>query len=413
MTLSDLIFGETKAEEVFSVLKIQGRGGSFTRTEATPENYKAFLTAGYQKNPFVFRAVNLIARAASRVDFFVSDSDGERMEGHMVSEILSDPNPELGRSSLIERWLSDLILTGNAYSYFAQPQELFPLRPDAVRVLHSQDPAELVGGYSWGHGLKNEEQEFEREEVMHIKTYHPTSEFYGMSPIHAAEAAIALSNRGFEWNVNLLDKGGIPPWFLKMDGVLTQEQKTNINDELEEKYQGFENQGKPMVLEGEMDAETIGQGPKELDHIAGQKWAGRTIATALGMDPAMLGFSESQTFANFETAWESLYQDTVYPYLELITNEIETFFKQHEDGEWTIRFDEDQRKALTGDSDEDLAEKTWWTVNEKREADGKEEIDGGDVILVSQTNVPLAVQAGADIDLPENGETASLEIYAD
>lgn len=417
MTLAQFLLGETKAEEVFSVFKVHDRGGAFTRTEPTPENYTAFLKAGYQKNPFVFRAVNLIARAASRVDFFVADSGGEPMEGHMVTEILDNPNPELARAGLVERFLSDVILTGNGYAKFAEPQELHPLRPDAVRVKHSNDPTELVGGYSWGHGLTGDEEEFERDEVLHIKTYHPTSEFYGMSPIHAAEAAIALSNRGFEWNVNLLDRGGVPPWFLSVDGVLNQEQKTNIQEELDEKHQGFENQGKPLILEGEMNADTLGESPKDMDHIDGQKWAGRTIATAMGMDPAMLGFSESQTFANFETAWESLYQDTVYPYLELVTTEIESFFKLHTDStDWTIKFDEDQRKALTGDSDEDLDEKNWWTINEKREADGKEEIDGGDVILVSQTEVPLVVQGGEGIesvDLPENGETAALEIYGE
>lgn len=399
MTFDEWLLGETKAEDVFSVFKIQTGQSSFNRTEPTPENYEAFMEAGYEQNPFVYRAVNLIARAASRVNWFPADEDGERVEVEPMTQILDNPNPELGRAALIERWISDLLITGNSYSKFAEPQELFPLRPDAVRAIHADAPDELVGGYEWGHGLDVETVKFDREEVMHIKTYHPTSEFYGLSPIVAAEAAIAMSNRGFEWNANLLDRGGIPPWALNIEGFLNEEQRTNLQEEVDDKYQGFENAGKPLIAEGDMTPVVLGQSPKDMDFIDGQRWAGRTIATAMGMDPAMLGFSESQTFANFETAWESLYQDTVYPYLKLVTTEVEKFFKQHtENTDWTIQFDEDQRKAFTGDAEEGLSDKDWWTVNEKREADGKEEVDGGDVILVNQRNVPLAVQAGEGPD---------------
>ena len=68
-----------------------------------------------------------------------------------------------------------------------------------------------------------------------------------------------------------------------------KERISRIKGELEEKYSGVKNAGRPMVLEGGLDWKPMSLTPKDMDFLEAKHAAAREIALAFGVPPMLLG----------------------------------------------------------------------------------------------------------------------------
>jgi phage portal protein BeeE len=107
----------------------------------TPRRYESLTEEGYQRNVIVYRAVNLIARGAASVPWRLYKRENELLH-HPLLDLIHYPNPRQAGSAFIESTLAYLLLSGNSYvevvrSLDGNPAELYPLRPDRVRIIPS------------------------------------------------------------------------------------------------------------------------------------------------------------------------------------------------------------------------------------------------------------------------------------
>lgn len=367
---------QNKASRVGPLLAMQTHG----RPVWTPRQYDKLTEEGYQRNVIVYRCVNLIARNVASVPWLLYHNDHEVLH-HPLIDVMRTPNPLQTRTAFIEAMAAYLLLAGNSYIEAVQEgplQELYVLRPDRVQVIPGSGG--VPGAYVYTvNGQKRTipvEQHSGLSPILHLKMFHPLHDWYGLSPIEAAASAIDQHNAVGSHNLSLLQNGGRPSGalvFKKPDHVLTEEQRDILRTDLRAAYEGGENAGRVMILEGDMDWREMGLSPKDLDFMTGKNISAREIAQAYGVPPMLIGVMGDSTFANYREARLHLWEDTVLPLLDKIIAEMNRWLAALHGENLHFAYDMDRIPALS------LKREAVWarvqnadflTMDEKREAVG-------------------------------------------
>ena len=319
-------FGQSKASRVSTLIAYNGVG----RPVWTPKRYDRLAEEGFGRNVIVFRAVNLIAKGAASVPWKLYKGR-EELHDHPVLDLLHHPNPQQGGAAFIESVLAFKLLAGNSYIEVVldqkrKPAELYSLRPDRVKIVPGISGVPSAYEYSVsGKARKIPVNDIDgTAEILHLKTFHPLNDWYGMSPIEAAAGAIDQHNAVSSHNLALLQNGGRPSGALKIksDMNLTEDQRRTLRDDVHAVYQGALNAGRLMVLEGDFEWQEMGLSPKDMDFIEGKNLSAREIAQAYGVPPMLVGVPGDATFANYREARYHLWEDTIIPLLDHLCDEL-------------------------------------------------------------------------------------------
>ncbi len=386
---------------------------------------------GYQQNPIVHACIYLTVRAAASVPLYTLRSDTEADIPELAA-LLNRPNPlpDSGNAFRVAT-LSDLMLAGE---FFAErvdmggmPRELYRWRPDKVAIDPGKDG--LPAGYTYrdAGGEKKIPVDLLKGKipVLHVKEYNPIDEWRGLSSIDPAAFAIDMHTGALRWNNALLNNGAQPSGalvFAPKDGSdkLSEDQWTRLKRELDESFSGQKNAGKPLLLDGGLDWREMGFSPKDMNFGEGLNASARLIALAFGIPPLILGIPGDNTFANYQEANKAFYRQSVLPMLNQWCRAMSWWLGPAYGEDISIAPDTDDLEVFADEraAQWDRIEKsTVLTVNEKRERMDLEPIDGGDVVLVSSTMIPLESagqaladgQDAAESDIGGNGEEDASE----
>ncbi|WP_348626433.1 phage portal protein [Rhodomicrobium vannielii] len=285
----------------------------------TPRDYAGFAREGYARNPVVYRAIRLIAESAASVPIRLFNGAAEIAE-HPLLDLIAAPNAGCCGTDLLEDWYGYLLIAGNAYieavSVGGSLRELHVLRPDRMKIVAGGDGWPEAYDYSANGVSVRFRQSPERglRPILHMALFNPSNDYYGMSPVEAASAAVDLHNAASAWNKALLDNAARPSGALVYtgaDGHLSEEQFARLKAELAENYQGAMNAGRPLLLEGGLDWKTMSLSPKDMDFIEAKHVAAREIALALGVPPMLLGIPGDNTYSNYQEANRVFWRQTV------------------------------------------------------------------------------------------------------
>ncbi len=158
----------------------------------------------------------------------------------------------------------------------------------------------------------------DRVPVLHVKSFHPQDDHYGLSPLAAAASAIDVHNSASTWSKALLDNAARPSGAIVYKGAdgqgqLASDQYERLVEELESHHQGARNAGRPMLLEGGLDWKPMGFSPSDMEFHRTKEAAARDVALAFGVPPMLLGLPGDNTYANYAEAHRAFYRLTVLP----------------------------------------------------------------------------------------------------
>jgi HK97 family phage portal protein len=393
------------------------------QVQSWPRVYGEFSKEGYQKNVVVFRCISMIAHAVGSIEWVlyqrVSRKKREEIEDHPLLELLARPNPLLAKASFFENITAYRLISGNAYVSKVSsnpnkpPTELWPLRPDLMKIAAGSNG--MPQGYLYGMDPNITKYPVEQVtgqcDLMHMKFFHPTDPWYGMSPIEASALQIDLHNESSLWNVSLLKNDARPSGALVMSsstsnpgGVLGDEQFRRIKEELDHKYSGSKNAGKMALLEGGLDWKQMSLTPRDMDWVNSKSTSARDIALAFGVPPMLLGIPGDNTFSNYKEARQAFYEDTVIPLTKNTADYLNQWLTPLYGNGLELAPDKDEIDALAPKREaiwDRIEKSTILTTNEKREALGYEHVEDGDDILVPSSMTTL----DALIDLSEQDDT--------
>jgi HK97 family phage portal protein len=285
----------------------------------------------------------------------------------------------------MEAIVGHLLLAGNDYieatlNHDGCPCELYSLRPDRMKIIPGSGG--IPTGYEYSVAGQRKVLQCNpitgRSWVLHLKTFNPLNDWYGMSPIEAAAQSIDQHNAVAGHNLALLQNGGRPSGGLIVRPTphsrgMSQEQRDSLRHDLREAYAGHKNAGQILILEGDCEWREMGLSPKDLDFTEGKNLSAREIAQAYGVPPMLVGVPGDATFANYKEARYHLWEDTVIPLLEFIVAELNRWLAPAFEEGLRIAFDTDGIPALAPRREAvwaKIAAADFLTINEKRQAVG-------------------------------------------
>jgi len=400
--------------------------------EAKVYTYQQLAKEGYLKNAIVYRCVNEISKGASAVPLILKNGD-EIVEQHPIIDLLNRPNPLQSYSEFFNSLFGYVLLGGNAYilkvgAEQGAPKELHQLRPDRMVIKGSGNPipdryeyvvngrvqktymVDQVNGYS---------------EVKHVKLWNPLDDYYGLSPMSAAAVEVDQFNMSSKHNVNLLQNGARPSGaviFKPQDDAgfaanLSESQRQQLLTDLNNRFSGAGNAGRPMLLEGDFDWKEMGLSPKDMDFHQLKNMAATDIALCFGVPSQLVGVPDAQTYANVSEARLALYEETIIPHLRKIQSDLNEWLIPLYDDRLRLEFDIDsipalsERRKRTYENVSSAVREGIMTRNEAREQLGLTPIDGADDLYIAANLFPITDGAVPEVENPINDE--DLEDYED
>jgi HK97 family phage portal protein len=409
MGLIDRIFPADSRGDNITVKSRSWTEMDFFGARLEDESTLNYIREGYKENPYVYRAVKLMAQGIASLDIGVYEGrdDMQRREEHPAARLLSRPNPLQGKASYMEEFATRLLISGRAYFEAigpdsGPPRELYVPEPDDIRPIFDRAADGFIQRYR-----SDEAQETWQPDEMHmVRLVDPENPLQGQSVIQAAARAADVSNYGRRYAHSLLKSMGVPPYMLTTEGAMTDEQKESFGESfaqrLRDAFNRMRDSGvtRPQVYDSmeNSDFERLGMSPDEMSLLDLIQQSGREIAVAMGPAPELLGDPENKVYNNVSEAREALYTEHIMPLGNLICGELTHWLGEQFGFSDDLHFGFDPTRIPALQSDPESKRKTDLealqagaiTINEYRERQGMEPRDGGDVLLVPQGSTPLA-----------------------
>ena len=400
---------EPEKKEQSSMVGYFGVGSS----ESRKYTYEQLAEEGYLKNSIVYKCVNEISRGASSVPFVLKAGDVV-LEDHPLLSLLYRPNPLQSHSEFFNSIFGFLLLSGNAYilkvgAEIGSPKELHLLRPDRIRIKGKGKA--IPDSYEYVLGGKVQQvypidETNGNSDLKQIKLFNPLDDYYGLSPMSAAAVEVDQHNMAGKHNINLLSNGARPSGaviFKPQDDAgisvnLSESQRQQLLTDMNNRFSGTNNAGRPLLLEGDFSWQEMGLSPRDLDFLNLKHMAATDIALCFGVPSQLVGVPDAQTYANVAEARLALYEETIIPHLRKIESDL---------NEWLVpMFGEGLEFSFDIDKIPALAERTRkvyenvtvavregiMTRNEARELLGLTRMEGADELYISATLFPLGAE---------------------
>jgi HK97 family phage portal protein len=287
------------------------------------------------------------------------------------------------------------------------PKELHQLRPDRIQIKGSgkaipEKYEYVVDGRVRHTYMVDQDNGF--SELKHVKLWNPLDDYYGLSPMSAAAVEVDQFNMASKHNVNLLQNGARPSGaiiFKPQDDQgfavnLTESQRQQVISDMNNRFTGAGNAGRPMLLEGDFDWKEMGLSPKDMDFHTLKNMAATDIALCFGVPSQLVGVPDAQTYANVSEARLALYEETIIPHLRKISSDLNEWLVPLFDDRLTIEFDIDnipalsERKKRNYENVTSAVREGIMTRNEARESIGLQPIEGADDLYISANLFPIS-----------------------
>jgi HK97 family phage portal protein len=369
---------ETKDSKAGQVIALSLTG----RPVWTPRDYERLTRNGFARNAVAYRCVRMIAESAASVPWTLFDGEAE-LTAHPLLDLLARPNPADTGAGLMEQVYGYLQTSGNSYleaaSVGGELRELYALRPDRMKV--------IPGASGWPQGFEyavhGQTARFARGgdgflPILHLKLFNPLNDHYGMSPAEAAATAIDIHNASADWGKALLDNGARPSGALIYKGTdaspnLTDRQFARLKEELESQYQGAQNAGRPLLLEGGLEWRPLSLSPEEMDLSGVRYAAAREIALAFGVPPMLLGIPGDATYNNYREANLAFWRQTALPLVARTAQALTNWLQPRFGANLRLSYDADAVDALNVEREalwNRVGSADYLTTDEKRAAVG-------------------------------------------
>lgn len=357
--------------------------------------YQPFADEGYVRNVIAHRSIAMIAASASAINLKLFDCSVKgatrcQVPQHPLLSLLKAPHARLAGKAMIESLVHYRLISGNAYVLAVgpdadAPRELHLLRPDRVSIVTG------ANGYptAYRHQIGGQITDYPvhsvtgKSRILHLKSFNPLNDYYGLSPMEAAAYSIDMHNQANGWNQSLLQNSARPSGALVVKGQgnapghLSEDQFSRLRHQIDEQFSGAGNAGRPLLLEGGLEWKEMSLSPREMDYIEAKNSAARDIALAFGVPPQLLGIPGDNTYSNLSEARLALWEQTVLPLMEQLTESLNDWLTPYYAGLLQLSLDTDGISALSL-----RQEKLWDRLNkasflsddEKRELAGLGEV---------------------------------------
>lgn len=318
--------------------------------------------------------------------------DVEEVLRHPWLDLLQTVNRDLNGFSLIEMTVLFKQVTGNAYwlipkNNLGVPEEIWVLPSQYTRIV--PDDIKYVQAYEYG--LSDPKERFEPENIVHFKYPNVKSIYYGAGPLEAAYTAQSLNEDFGEFERAMLDNNAIMPAVFSAEQPLSKGALKRLRKDIMKVHGGHRKAGKFGVLQQGLKLLPVAWNPKDINYAIGLKTTKEKIAGIFGVPLSKLGV-EDVNRSNADAGNYSYMKDTITPECVSIADDINQGIMPSYDDKLFVTFDDcvPEDKEFLLKREESRLKTGVYCINEVREQDGVDPIDGGEEPLLSGTLKPLS-----------------------
>ncbi|MFK0140710.1 phage portal protein [Streptomyces murinus] len=207
----------------------------------------------------LFAIVNRTAKAEAGVEWGLYrkaksglKEDRTPVTSHAALDLWNRPNPFYTQSLFVETGAQHKSLTGEWWWVIAYnerspiPLELWPVRPD--RMTPVPDPEQFLAGYMYT-SPDGQQIALRREDVILIRTPHPTDPYRGIGPVQALLTDLDAVRYSAEWNRNFFLNSAEPGGLIQVDQRLSDDEFNELRDRWNEQHKGIANAHRVAILE--------------------------------------------------------------------------------------------------------------------------------------------------------------------
>jgi len=359
----------------------------------------------YAYKSWVYTCVSAIAAAAAMVPLRLYQVTGQgesqrkvELYKHPMLDVLRKPNPFMTRFELFEGTLSYLEINGNAFWVYEKDRlgriaEVWLANPKNMRIVPSKK--KFIAGYVYVTD-NNKQIPLDVNEVLHFKYFNPLDDYWGMSPIQAAELAIITDVYSAKFNKDFFKNGALLSGVLETDRFLSETAFKRIRQQIAERYQGVGNAHRMMILQEGLKYKELTMNQKDMDFLKQRKFNREEIFSIFGVPPAKVGIMEDADFRNAEAQDYTFKADTLAPKMTRIQERLNADFVTHWGDDLLLEFDDviparEEKKArvrqinlLSG----------YTTINEERAKEGLPPVPWGDAPFNPNTMTSGVLELG-------------------
>jgi HK97 family phage portal protein len=372
---------------------------------------KGEYQVAYERNVWAYKGINAIATALGQLPIKAEEKTAsgtwETVEDDPFIERLNDPNPFMSRQDIIEYLAIFLESTGEAFWLFddgagsgrtpgtplklAQVKEIWPLPSQEMKPIPSDKT--LFAGYEFKPKGSGKSDTYSTEEVFHVRYPSPCDLLEAQGAIQSVTGDIASDAYAQGFEKFIMKNLAANIIFLKTEGRFTQDQRDDYKKSLAQVFQNV----RIAFMENGLDFATPQLAAKDLPFLQLDMRRAKRILGALGVPPIMVG-SEDAKYDNAEQQKRFFYGETIKPKAARIGAMLTK--KYHAmGGSKTVRIVLDLSGIQELQPDNKVraeTAKTWHEMGYPLNScikifgvSGMEEVEGGDVPLVTAGLIPL------------------------
>lgn len=360
-----------------------------------PHDYRAFAQDGFRRNAVIFSCITEISTSAAEPPLQALRMRGEEAvllpATDPLSMLMARPNPEQSRYELLSTLATHLHVAGNGYLHKvrarnSKPAQLWLLRPDRTEIKPGRNG--LVEAYAYSVG--GAATMIPAEDVVHF-TMHPDplDDYYGLSPIAILARFGDLDNSATDFLRAFFLNAGIPGGLLTFkSGRVGKDERERVRQSWKDQFSTSKGWHDVGVMDADVSYQELGSVPKKLDLSTIWGVTESRICSVMGVPAVLVGVwigLQNSTFANYETAQKSLWQETLSPFYVRLADKLTMGVASEFGADRLIRFDLSKVQALQEARvvREARAQKNWenglLTMNEARTEQGYSEVPDGNM----------------------------------
>jgi HK97 family phage portal protein len=236
-----------------------------------------------------------------------------------------------------------------------------------------------------------------RNEVLHVPG--PSTDGYiGMSLLSYAAAVIRLGSAYDKFGQKFYENGATPTGVFETDKFYKDEAYNRLKSDLDNRYTGLKNAGKPMLLEDGLKYKSLTINPIDAELLSSRKFQIEDICRFFRVPPHLVQHLEKATFNNIEQLSLEFVMYTMLPIFKRFEDNINSQLltpRQRADGYY---MEYNMSALLRGDQktmSESFAKGIQWgwlSVNDVRRMLNLNSVDGGDTHLQPLNMAPLGTE---------------------
>lgn len=399
--------------------------GLFTRNkkkaEAAPQVEERAVSIGLDFNSIstyssrqsmglsaVYAATNQISNSCALLPIRIyKHTDGTKIESnHNLTKILNrKPNNSFTHYNFFKVMIESVMLRGEAFAYIERDGRL---KVKALHYIPSENVTVIKQGNELKYLISGQSAAVDAVNMIHLYQHIDVNTMRGISIIKYASLTLSNAHDAEQHSSNFFKSGANLSGIIKANANLTNEQKKQIKESWNSAFAGGGSNVSVAILPSGLDYQPISVSPEDAQLLDSRKYEVIEIARFFNISPVKLFDLTNNSYSSLEHTQLSYIQDTIYPYIQMMTDEFNTkLFTPSEQEMYEIEFDFSQLletdKEAQASYFKTLLVNGIMSLNEVRERLDLPKVENGDThfIQLNMTSVNSVIE-GKNLAAPEN-----------